>query len=94
MPGTVLGAGVSEVNKTKALCPCGTFILGNDRQEQCQRVIDTVRKTKMSKMRGWMVLFYMRERSRGIALQAEVKQIARGKCAWLYDGPHVNSMFI
>lgn len=52
MLGTVLGAGVSEVNKTKALCPCGTFILENDRQEQCQRVIDTVRKIKMSKMRG------------------------------------------
>lgn len=38
MPGTVLGAGVSVVNKTKtkALCPCETFILGSDRQEQCQ----------------------------------------------------------
>lgn len=61
MPGTVLGARVSVVNKTKALCPCGTFILGSDRQEQCQRVIDTVRKIKMSKMRGWMVLFYMKK---------------------------------
>lgn len=81
MPGTVLGAGVSVVNKTKALCPCETFILGSDRQEQCQRVIDTVRNIKMSKMRGWMVLFYMRERSKGRALQAEVKQIARGECA-------------